>query len=1037
MRTWEDIGSPELTPSEIIAWASNETRMEFEGVFQATVNFRNMTCLADVYVSKTRKNLLGNKMISELGLWNRPFDEICSAVHNTTEEVLKNKYMERMENAAGRCTKTKISLKAKTEKKPVFKQSRRVPFAVQSSVEAELERLQAKGIIYPTNYSAWAAPVVAVKKPNGQIRLCADYSTGLNDALEDYHYPLPTLEQIFATLNGGKVFARIDLSEAYLQIEVDEKAQELLTINTHKGLFRYTRLNYGVKTAPSVFQQIMDTMLTNVPGTIAYLDDILVVGSSEEELTQRLDQVVYNLIDYGLKINMEKSEFLRKEIHYLGFIVNENGRAPDPERVKAFQNMKVPKNTKELQSFMGLVSYYGPFITGLHSLKPPLSRLLCKDVEFIWSPECQNAFDAIKTKICDSTMLSHFEADKETIVQADASDYGLGGVLLQKDADGRVQPIMHAARSLTKAERNYSQTEKEALAIIFAVQRFHLFIYGRPFTLHTDHQPLKFLLGTNRGVPQNVARRIQRWSTILQNYDFQIQYVPTQKFGAPDALSRLSTSNENQEDVVVASTLMQDDDEFRGVIRQLPLTAEHIRATTAADPLLRQVKEFIRNGWPRDDKVHLSIKPFRNRKEQLYITEDCIMYDGKVVIPARYQQQVLRELHAGHQGMTRMKQLARKYVYWPGIDNDVEFFVRSCGPCGREAKNPPKVPPVPWPEVTRPCSRVHMDFAGPFFNQMFLIVVDAWSKWLEVFDVSAATADITARKTEELIARYGIPTEIVTDNGTQFTSSIFQQLCQKWGIRHVTSPPFHPQSNGQAERFVDTFKRAMKKMWNTGVKLEYLNTFLFAYRTTPKSDLGDQTPAERFLGRQPDTRLQDLQPEARVPQTTKYYFREGEEVFARNYKAREKPWIEDASLDWSEKDEIPSAESLYQLSQISLADYKSGVLEVGHSDPQSSIKVHADSVADKLRADFGDAIEAQSCVEPNAEDTTQHATGGLNSKSHYLDFDQKEGPNGEAWPECKYEFDAERTLQVIRSHLENLCAQSEEDDEMVEVMDMA
>nr|VZI35411.1 unnamed protein product [Spirometra erinaceieuropaei] len=312
---------------------------------------------------------------------------------------------------------------------------------------------------------------------------------------------------------------------------------------------------------------------------------------------------------------------------------------------------------------------------------------------------------------------------------------------------------------------------------------------------------------------------------------------------------------------------------------------------------------FEEKGAELDDKTKVEIILLKlaqrehERKEQLYITEDCIMYDGKVVIPTRYQQQVLRELHAGHQGMTRMKQLARKYVYWPGIDNDVESFVRSCGPCGREAKNPPKVPPVPWPEVTRPWSRVHMDFAGPFFNRMFLIVVDAWSKWLEVFDVSAATADITARKTEELIARYGIPTEIVTDNGTQFTSSIFQQLCQKWGIRHVTSPPFHPQSNGQAERFVDTFKRAMKKMWNSGVKLEYLNTFLFAYRTNPKSDLGGQTPAERFLGRQPDTRLQYLQPEARVPQTTKYYFREGEEVFARNYKAGEKPWIEVAGTD--------------------------------------------------------------------------------------------------------------------------------------------
>nr|VZI44713.1 unnamed protein product [Spirometra erinaceieuropaei] len=220
--------------------------------------------------------------------------------------------MERTENAACRCTKTKISLKAKPEKKPAFKQSRRVPFAVQSSVEAELERLQTKGIIYPTNHSAWAALVMAVKKPNVQIRLCADYSTGLDDALEDYHYPLPTLEQIFATLNGGQVIARIDLSEAYLRIEVDEKSQEPLTINTHKGLFRYTRLNYGAKTATSVFQQIMDAMLTNVPRTVTYLDDILFVGSSEEELTQRLDEVVGNLIDYGLKINKEKSEFLRR-----------------------------------------------------------------------------------------------------------------------------------------------------------------------------------------------------------------------------------------------------------------------------------------------------------------------------------------------------------------------------------------------------------------------------------------------------------------------------------------------------------------------------------------------------------------------------------------------------------------------------------------------------------------------------------------------------------------------------------------------------
>ncbi|VDM00519.1 unnamed protein product [Schistocephalus solidus] len=329
----------------------------------------------------------------------------------------------------------------------------------------------------------------------------------------------------------------------------------------------------------------MDIMLTNIPGKVAYLDDIWFVGRTDKEMLQRLNKVMENIIDYGLKINLEKSVFLRKINPLLG-ICGKRGRLLTRSRESySIHECEGAKECARATIIMGWISYFSPFIAGLHKLQPPLNRLLCKDAKFGRSADCQEAFHIIKAKITESTVLSHFEADEETIVYVDASGYGLGSVLLQKDSDRKILSLMQVARALTKAERNYSQIENEALVIIFAVQKFNQFIYGRHFVFHTDHQPLKFLFGTNHGLLQYATKRIQRWSTILLSYDFTIQYVPTQNFGAPDDLSRLSVSDENQEDVVITSTLIQDDEEFRGVIRQVPLTAEHIRATTTADPL--------------------------------------------------------------------------------------------------------------------------------------------------------------------------------------------------------------------------------------------------------------------------------------------------------------------------------------------------------------------------------------------------------------------------------------------------------------------
>jgi hypothetical protein len=263
--------------------------------------------------------------------------------------------------------------------KPIFRPKRPVPYAVLSIVDQELDRLHKAGVIRPVNYSRWAAPIVIVKKANGKLRICADFSTGLNAVLEDHQYPLPLPDDLFARLNGGTCFAKLDLSEAYLQIEVSEESKELLTINTHRGLFQYNRLPFGVKSAPAIFQQIMDTMLTGISGVAAYLDDIIVMGTTQEELHQRLEETLQRIQEFGFRLRQDKCDFFMQSIKYLGLIIDKYGRRPDPANIVAIQQMHAPKDVPSLRSFLGLISYYSAFLPEMHRLRGPLYHLLTKD----------------------------------------------------------------------------------------------------------------------------------------------------------------------------------------------------------------------------------------------------------------------------------------------------------------------------------------------------------------------------------------------------------------------------------------------------------------------------------------------------------------------------------------------------------------------------------------------------------------------------------------------------------------------------------
>ena len=901
-KLWHFLGKPPLTKFTQQATSACGGPVKLIGQLQCSITFRETTAEGFCYVSNSKLDLLGLDWIEKLGLLDAPIRDICNQVQfdptasNMTQDLL-HQFSEIFNDCLGHCRLYPVSLHLRPNSQPVFRPKRPVPHAALQLVDAELQRLEQEGVLVPVSYSRWAAPIVVVKKPSGAIRICADFSTGLNACLESNGYPLPAPEDLFTLLNGGKCFAKLDLAEAYLQLELTPESRELVTINTHRGLFQFTRLPFGVKTGPSIFQQVIDTILSTIPGVAAYLDDIVIVGANQTELRERICEVLKRLEETGLRLRSQKCEFFKKSMKYMGFIFDAAGRHPDPENIKAIRKMPAPKNVGELRSFLGLISYYAVFLPSLHNVRAPLNRLLQNDAEWKWCDVCQASFDKVKSMLTSDLLLTHYNPQMPIVVAADASTNGVGAVLLHIFPDGTEKAVMHASRTLTSAEKNYGQIEKEALALIFAVKRFHKLIYGRRFTLLTDHKPLLSVFGSKKGLPIHSANRLQRWGTILLGYDFEIQYRRTSEFGQADALSRLIHSHPREdEDTVIAATTCEDVSfrELGEAIRALPVTATDIQQATQEDELLSQVIDYVRDGWPATSFTG-DLQQLYLRRDTLSVINNCLMFGERVVIPSALRRVALRQFHYSHPGINRMKSLARGFAYWPKMDEHIEDIVKNCSRCQQAAKHPCRESPVPWPPSTSPWIRLHVDFAGPINGAYYLVLVDSYSKWPEIIPLRP-TATATVNALERLFCQFGLPKTLVSDNGTQFTSAIFHDFCKRYAIEHMFSPPYHPQSNGQAERFVDTFKRAILKSRGEGTTMETINRFLMLYRTTPNKALEQtQSPAEALFGRKVRTinsamlplreKLEDVPHGKLKPQ-----LRPGTKVYARDYRAREEKW---------------------------------------------------------------------------------------------------------------------------------------------------
>ena len=681
--------------------------------------------------------------------------------------TLLKRHEEVFRDELGTMKSIKAELKLRENATPKFHRPRPVPFALKGAVEEELKRLEEKGIVKKVRHSEWAAPIVPVPKKDGKVRVCGDYKVTTNQNLDVDQYPLPKPDDLFATLANGKTFSTLDLSQAYQQMLLEEESAQYVTVNTHLGLYQYTRLPFGVASAPAIFQRAMDVILQGIEGVICYIDDILITGTSEEEHLERLEEVLKRLKAHGLRVKRNKCQFFLKSVTYLGHQVDANGIHTMPSKVEAIVQAPQPENQQQLRSFLGLLNYSSKFIPNLATLLHPLNHLLRQDVKWRWTAECTRAF---QEALVSSSVLAHYDPKLPMKMAADASAYGIGAVISHVYSDGSERPVAFASRTLSPSERNYAQLEKEALALVYGVQHFHQFLYGRRFTLVTDHKPLTTILNPRKGIPSLAAARLQRWAIILSAYQYEIEFKYTQDHSNADGLSWLPL-------LTVNSPKGQSPhvDVFNvGQLDSLPVTAQQLGQATRKDVILSKVWRYSKSGWPQ--KVPDCLRPYWNRRNELTLEGDCLMWGIRVVVPRKLQDNVLHELHREHQGIARMKANARSYVWWPGLDQSLENIARDCASCKMTKSMPAVAPLHPWVWPSRLWQRIHVDFAGPFKGKMFFVLVDAHSKWPEVVEMNTTTSAKTIEVMQTFFASYGMPEQVVSDNGPQFTADEFVEF---------------------------------------------------------------------------------------------------------------------------------------------------------------------------------------------------------------------------------------------------------------------
>lgn len=874
---------PRLAQSSLNLHTWTYTRVQLLGSVEVAVEYGEFKGKLTLLIARGQgQNLLGRNWFKSLGISVDGVNSIEAKEDSLS--LLLEKYEEVFKEGLGEYTGPKVEITCKKNTQPKFMRSRPIPFAIRDRVCNEIDRLVEVGVIEPIPFSNWATPIVPVPKKNGSIRLCADYRLTVNTATETDTYPQPTINESLSELAGGTVFTKLDLKEAYTQVKVTENTAKILTINTPKGLYKMKRLPYGLKACPGIFQRLMSNTLAGIKGVTVLIDDILLAGRNMEEHNEILKKVLERLMTVGLRLNKKKCEIATDRVEFLGYVVDSVGIHPCAKKIDMIKKARAPKNVKELQAFLGLLNFYERFIRKKAELLEPLHRLLDKDAEWRWSSKEREAFNKAKTLLSSEDTLIHFDNAKPVVLTCDASQYAVGAILAHTMEDGTEKPIAMGSRTLNKTERNYGQIDKEAAAIMFGLEKFHQYIYGRHVLIYTDHKPLLGIFSPNKAIPQVLSPRMMRWALKLNSYDYELQYKCGSSIVGADALSRwpMETSKEDETSMEAISDVL--------LLAEKPSAVQYsskdIAAQTASDEVMSKIKYWILHGWP--DRVEDErLKIYWVKRKELSMTNDCIIWGSRVVIPPSMRQHMLDGLHETHDGVVVSKAIARSYFWWPGLDHEIEHSVAKCERC-QVHRNMPASTGHSWITPANPWQRLHIDFAGPVDNRMFLILIDAHSKWPEAKVVRTTSSECAIKALRDIFAEQGLPEVLVSDNGTAFSSTEFKKFTQDNGIRHILTPPYSPSSNGQAERTVQTIKNKLKMLSgrDLGVMLPRL---LFGLRTSPSTVTG-KTPAEMLNKRRFRTRFDIIHPFSAKP-VAEQQIEKNKDVPTRLFSIRDRVWL--------------------------------------------------------------------------------------------------------------------------------------------------
>lgn len=786
----------------------------------------NMFELEFFIVNNCRTNILGLKSCLQLGIIKR-VDQL---------EEINERFHCLFDGKVGKIP-IEVDLKLQKGSQPVVLPPRKIPFALYPKVKEELEEMVRQKIIkrvdYPTD---WVSQMVIVQKPkSNKLRICLD-PRPLNKVLKRSHFKLPTLDEMLSQTTGAKYFTKLDALKGFWLLPLNEKSSNYCTFNSPFGRFKFLRLPYGLNCASEIFHKTISDIFHSCEGVVSFQDDILIYAPTKEILKNRTDVVLNLAAKWGLKFNKDKCQFNVNEITFLGHKMTNNGLKVDEEKLKAITCLQPPSDKKALQRILGMFNYLSKFIPNYSDLTKPLRNLLKKDALFYWDENLSKNFEIIKTKLVKAPTLAIYDPNKEIRLSVDASSVGLGAVVLQNG-----KPLAYASKALTETQQRYAQIEKEMLAIVFGVEKFDQFLYGREIVIETDHKPLIAI----QDKPLNrVPIRLQRMMLKLQPYTFKLIYKPGKEMIIPDVLSR--DFNENSVDKITPLE-KEIDVQIHLLVNNLPVsknTFKLIQESYSKDENIAQLKEYIVKGWPKHKKdVRKELLCYFDYKHDLNIVQNIIFKNNLILIPQNLVETILKKLHVGHPGIVRMKARAKTCVFWPKIGEQIEVFCKRCDICAKyQCSNQKSAmiirdpPNFPWEDVGADVFE--------FKKKYFLVVVDYLSNYIEVAQLSNLTTTTIINKLKPIFARHGIPLKFFTDGAPYFTSAQFKEFSKQWDFNHITSSPHFPKSNGMAESAVKTIKNIFKKSQETG---EDINLALLYHRTTPRTEM--PAPSEIIMNR--------------------------------------------------------------------------------------------------------------------------------------------------------------------------------------------